>query len=75
MTIQQFNPDQPPPPSWTPIQRRHMQWLALPRAARQPPTREKWAAVIGRSRRTLNRWEQLPGFIDAVWAISRNQPR
>jgi hypothetical protein len=53
---------------WTDLQKRHIEWLALPKSQRQPPTKTEWADILGRTRRTLQRWERLPGFQDAVWA-------
>jgi hypothetical protein len=65
-------PDQPAESiKWTSRQRKHMAWLATPKSQREPDTKEDWADVIGVNRRTLQRWERLPGFMDAVWVLAR----
>lgn len=58
--------------NWTRKQRQFMEWLATPKAHRVPAFQKDFAEEIDRSPRTLRRWKNLPGFMDAVQALARN---
>ena len=47
-------------------QRRYQQWLSTPKHAREIATQERFAKKLGVSSRTLQRWQELPGFLAAV---------
>ncbi len=51
---------------WTEPQRQHIAWCATPKGQREPATQQEWAEQLGVNRRTLNRWEKLPGFWEEV---------
>ena len=53
--------------TWTTKQQLFLQWLATPKADRTPKTRDEFAAELALDRRTLTRWEHLPGFMNAVY--------
>ncbi|MCZ7568961.1 MAG: hypothetical protein M5U01_10295 [Ardenticatenaceae bacterium] len=55
---------------WTELQRQHQAWLATPKPERKPRTKTAWAKKLGVDRHTLARWEQLPGWWDAVWEMA-----
>jgi len=54
--------------TWTKKQQLFLQWLATPKTDRAPKTRDELAAELAVDRRTLTRWDHLPGFMDAVFA-------
>lgn len=56
---------------WTANQIRYQHWLAQSKCDRVPPTKEKLAKdELGVNAATLWRWEQLPGWDDAVTQIA-----
>ena len=57
------------------LQQRYIEWLATPRLQRSPSKQPGIAAELGKSTRTLQRWQKLPGFWDAVIALSRQMLR
>ena len=61
---------------WTADQIRYQHWLALSRFERQPPTKELYAKnVLGIDPVTLWRWEQKPGWDEAVTQIALTELR
>lgn len=56
--------------SWTPRQRKFIEWLATPKSMRTPPTHEEFADVIGVTSRTLRTWKKLEGFWDEVFNLA-----
>jgi len=55
---------------WNPRQEKFIEWLALPKSKRTPPTHEEFADAIGVTSRTLRNWKKLPGFWPAVWELA-----
>ena len=49
-------------PEWSAAQEAHLQWLGVPEAEREPPSRLAWAGVLGVARLTLDFWERLVEF-------------
>ena len=45
-------------PSLTPRQQRYLEWLALPKGARNPPTRLELANELGVTDRALRKWNR-----------------
>lgn len=58
---------------WTAEQRQYMDWLALPKALRQPKTDGQFATQLGVNQSTLWRWRQIPGFADELRRQVREQ--
>jgi hypothetical protein len=57
------------------LQQEYIRWLATSKYDRIPSTQEKFAETINRNRKTLQRWQKLPGWWDAVIAESRYRLR
>ena len=62
-------------PKWTPNQMEFQKWLAVPKFSRTPPSQDLYADSIGINRKTLYRWKNLDGFMDAVVALARQNLR
>ena len=56
---------------WTPDQLEFMLWLAMPEYQRKPRMQRAQAVKLGLSEPTLSNWKRLPGFSDAVIALTR----
>lgn len=56
--------------AWTPNQQKYQHWLAQSKFERVPPTKELVAASMGVNAVTLWRWEQQPGWDEAVTEIA-----
>ncbi|MCJ7818537.1 MAG: hypothetical protein MUP25_01810 [Syntrophales bacterium] len=54
--------------SWSANQKRFIAWLVTPKGERSPAARDELAQVLKLRPETLARWEQLPGFGQAVYA-------
>lgn len=54
------------PNTWTGPQRIFIDWLALPKAMRQPRTQKELCQKFGVGEGTLSEWKRLPGFMDEV---------
>jgi len=57
---------------WTADQLRFIEWLAHPKAEKQPKTQKQFAALIEVSEKTLCDWKKLDGFMEAVVQRSRD---
>ena len=51
---------------WTDEQVIFMEWLALPKEMREPPTQTILAKQLGVTDAVLSRWKLLPGFWDGI---------
>jgi hypothetical protein len=60
-----------PEKSWTPEQIRFIEWSALPKYERFPPSQEMLAEELNVDRKTLWRWTQIEEFTEAVNAMAR----
>lgn len=60
---------------WTEQQRQFIEWLAIPRFERVPPTQEMMAQQLGVDNATLWRWKKLDGFLDEVNKLARQSVR
>lgn len=60
---------------WSPTQWRFIEWLALPKSQRKPKTQALIAVDIGVHETTLSDWKKIPGFMDTVTTLTRNQVR
>lgn len=56
---------------WTANQRKFIDWLALPCVKRDPPTQVKLASQLNVNETTLTRWRKLPGFMQEVQELIR----
>ena len=59
------------PNIWTGPQRIFIDWLALPKALRQPRTQKELCQQFGVGEGTLSEWKRLPGFRDEVARTAR----
>ena len=57
--------------NWSTNQRRFIEWLALPKYERFPPTQDLLAAEMGLNPATLTRWKKEDGFQRAVNDIAQ----
>lgn len=57
---------------WTANQLKYQHWLAQSKYDRLPPTKELFASELGVDAATLWRWEQKPGWAEAVTQIALN---
>ncbi|MGH2543480.1 MAG: hypothetical protein ACRDIB_11805 [Ardenticatenaceae bacterium] len=51
---------------WSDLQQRHLAWLAIPEARREPVEREAWARALGVTVAALEQWEQSADFRAAL---------
>ncbi len=63
------------PTAWTPDQVKFQQWLAIPSSMRVPGLQQQLADELGVHESTLCRWKRLPGFMDAVSAVLKDELR
>jgi len=59
--------------NWHADQLRFIEWLATPKALRNPKTQKQFATQSHHDEGTLSDWKRLPGFMDSVNAIARAQ--
>lgn len=59
------------PNTWTGPQRIFIDWLALPKAMRQPRTQKELCQKFGVGEGTLSEWKRLPGFMDEVARVAK----
>ncbi len=62
-------------PEFNRLQQEYIRWLATSRYDRIPSTQVEFGKIVGRSDKTLQRWQKLPGWWDAVIAESRYRLR
>lgn len=55
---------------WTPDQMAFQAWLALPPSIREPRSQKELARQLERDPSTLSDWKKLPGFGEAVYALT-----
>ncbi len=63
------------PTVWTADQQKFQQWLAIPSSMRTPGLQQQLADELGVHESTLCRWKRLPGFMDAVSTILKEELR
>lgn len=56
--------------TFSPKQRKFIEWVATPKSDRDPPTYEEFATQLGITSRTLRNWRNLPGFWEEVWHLA-----
>ena len=62
-------------PEFNRLQQEYIQWLATSKYDRIPSTQVEFGKIVGRTDKTLQRWQKLPGWWDAVIAESRYRLR
>ena len=58
-------------PSFTPRQRRLIDWLGLPGKEREPASLADMLRELGIQAATMRRWQARPGWQDAIYAAAR----
>jgi hypothetical protein len=58
-------------PTWTPEQLRFIEWCAIPKYERMPPTQAMLAEQMHTHEENLSRWKRIDGFYEAVTAAYR----
>lgn len=58
---------------WTPDQLKFQAWLALPSSEREPKQQKQLARLLEVHEVTLSEWKRLPGWHDAVYALTLSE--